>query len=146
MPCFLSSTTSVLLQFYRVICSNAKLSTNPKHGDEVTPAAYLSVCHNHSVWNLSALHLACSLLHHSLQNCVLRLIFIDGELGNHSSAMSVRAFFHKHKAQESTHTHTHTHTHSNKKTEQSVLARAYSFTDRHIIQTYMHTEYAPLKT
>jgi hypothetical protein len=59
-------------QFYRSICSNAKSSTTSKHGDEVSPAAYLSVCHKHSVWNLSALHLGCSVLHHPLQDCVLR--------------------------------------------------------------------------
>jgi hypothetical protein len=71
-PCCLFSTTSMLPQFYHIICSNAKLSKNPKHGDEVSPAAYLSVCHKHSVWNLSALHMDCSVLHHPLQYCVLR--------------------------------------------------------------------------
>jgi hypothetical protein len=62
----------VLPQFYHIICSNAKLSTTPKHGDEVIPTAYLSVRHKHSVWNLSTLHLACSVLHHPLQDLVLR--------------------------------------------------------------------------
>jgi hypothetical protein len=66
------STTSVLPQFYRIIYSNAKLNATAKHGDIVSPAAYLSVCHKHSVWNLSALYLACSVLHHPLQDCVLR--------------------------------------------------------------------------